>query len=207
MATCPFSGSAVASDTRLQLVANRGVRVLRAREREQELETWDAIRSRRNVRSYQDRPIDDADLDQILEAARRTPSSSNEQRWDFVVVTDRGQLERLGGVWRGAGHIPSSAATIALIAPDADEPRVRESIRFDLGQATTSIMLAAADLGIGSGHSSVGDQDLAREILGFPEGYFCGLLIGLGYPADRPLKPIKEHSRRPFDEVVHRGTW
>ena len=33
------------------------------------------------------------------------------------------------------------------------------------------MMLAAADLGIGSGHSSVGDQDAARRILGFPEGH------------------------------------
>ena len=35
------------------------------------------------------------------------------------------------------------------------------------------MMIAAADLGIGSGHSAVGDQELAREILGFPEDRFC----------------------------------
>jgi nitroreductase len=43
------------------------------------METWDAITSRRNVRDYTDQPIADADLDQILEAARRTPSAMNEQ--------------------------------------------------------------------------------------------------------------------------------
>lgn len=171
------------------------------------METWDAIRSRRNVRSYEDRPIDTDDLNRIVEAGRRAPSSRNEQRWDFIIVTDRAQLQRLGGVWQGARHIPSSAATIALIAPQADDPRVMESIRFDLGQATMSIMLAAADLGIGSGHSSVHEQDLARDILGFPAGHFCALLVGMGYPADRPLRPIREPSRRPFDEVVHLGTW
>jgi nitroreductase len=52
------------------------------------METWDAIRARRNVRSYEDRTIPDDDLDRILEAARRTPSSMNQQAWDFVVVTD-----------------------------------------------------------------------------------------------------------------------
>jgi hypothetical protein len=57
------------------------------------METLDAIRSRRNVRVYEDRPIDDADLQQILDAGRRTPSSRNEQRWDFVVVRDRDRLE------------------------------------------------------------------------------------------------------------------
>ena len=69
-----------------------------------------------------------------------------------------------------------------------------------------SMMLAAADVGIGSGHSAVGDQDLAR-LLRFPEDRFCPYLIAFGYPADRPLRPIRNPNRRPFDEVVHRGRW
>src|SRR5262249_59170928 len=106
-------------------------------------------------------------------------------------------------VWQFGGHVATSAATIALVAPDASDAHTRESIRFDLGQAATSIMLGAADLGIGSGHSSVGDQDLARRILGYPDDRFCALLITLGYPADRPLRPIRRPNRRPFDEGVH----
>lgn len=86
------------------------------------METWDAIRARRNVRSYADRPIADRDLERILEAAGRTPSSSNEQRWDFVVCTDRHQLEELAKVWRGARHVATSAATIALVAVAAEGP-------------------------------------------------------------------------------------
>jgi nitroreductase len=172
------------------------------------METWDAIRSRRNVRQYSAQQIEPAQLDQILEAARRTPSASNRQMWDFVVVTDRDQLTRLATVWRGAGHIAGSAATIALIGPQHEEgARDRELVQYDLGQATMSIMIAAADLGIGSGHSAVGEQDLARELLGFPDDHFCAYLIGLGYPADRPLAPLRKINRRPFEEVVHRGRW
>ena len=59
------------------------------------METWDAIRSRRNVRSYADEAIAPKDLDQILEAGRRTPSAGNQQAWDFVVCTDREQLAQL----------------------------------------------------------------------------------------------------------------
>src|SRR5688572_5996300 len=118
------------------------------------METWDAIRSRRNVRSYEDRPVSDGDLERILEAGRRTPSSSNEQRWDFVVVRDPARLERLSHIWQGARHVPGSAVTFALVGPDPTEPRLRESIAYDMGQLTMSMMLAAADLGIGSGHSS-----------------------------------------------------
>jgi nitroreductase len=171
------------------------------------LETWDAIRSRRNVRSYTDEPIEAAQLDQILEAGRRAPSARNRQPWDFVVVTDRDQLARLATVWRGAGHVAGSAATIALIAPRPDSERDQTLGQYDLGQATMSMMIAAADLGIGSGHSAVGDQELARELLGLPQDRVCAYLIALGHPADRPLAPLRRINRRPFEEVVHRGRW
>jgi nitroreductase len=171
------------------------------------METWDAIRARRNVREYADRPVGDEHLDRILEAGRRSPSSNNWQPWDFVVVTDRQQLTELSTVWQGARHVAQSAATVALVAPaDVDQAKVSQ-LHYDLGQATISIMLAAADLGIGSGHAAVADQDRARSVLGFPAGRFCAYLIALGYPADRPLVPIRRPNRRPFDEVVHRGRW
>ncbi len=171
------------------------------------METWEAITSRRNVREFADRPIDDQALDRILEAGRRAPSSRNWQPWDYVVVTDRTQLQELSKVWRGAGHVARSAATIALVVEDSDDQHTRETAQYDLGQATMAIMIAAADLGIGSGHSAVADQVKAREVLGFPEDRRVAYLIDLGYPADRPLSPIQRPNRRPFEEVVHRGRW
>lgn len=171
------------------------------------METWDAIRSRRNVRVYEDRSISDEDLNRILEAGRRTPSSSNKQRWDFVVVRDKDRLQRLSAIWQGARHIPGSAATIALIGPEPEDERDRISVAYDMGQLTMSIMVAATDLGIGSGHSSAHDQDVARDVMEIPEGYRCWWLIGLGYPADRPLHPIEKHDRRQLDDLVHYDTW
>jgi nitroreductase len=167
------------------------------------VETWDAIASRRNVRSFDDRPIPDQDLDRILEAGRRAPSSQNWQPWDFVLVTDRRQLEELAKVWRSGRHVAGSAATVALVVRNDD----RDRANYDLGQATMAMMIAAADRGIGSGHSAVADQDQARRVLGFPEDRQVAYLIDFGYPADRPLKPIRKPNRRPFDEVVHRGRW
>ena len=110
-------------------------------------------------------------------------------------------------MWRGAGHVARSAATIALLAPVPVDERQRDWVQYDLGQATMSIMLAATDLGIGSGHSAVADQRLAGQVLGFADDKFCAYLIALGYPADRPLTPIQRPDRRPFDAVVHWGRW
>ena len=171
------------------------------------METLNALQSRRNVRTYQDRPIPKEDLETILEAGRRSPSSRNEQRWDFIVCTDRNQLTRLAQVWRGASFVATSAATIALIAPAAEDTRVRESIHYDLGQATMAMMMAAVDLGIGSGHTAVADQVLARDVLDHPKNRFCAWLVALGYPADRPLAPINTPNRRDFEQVVHWDSW
>jgi nitroreductase len=171
------------------------------------METWDAITSRRNVREFANRPISETDLDQILEAGRRAPSSRNWQPWDFIAVTDRAQLGELAQVWRGGGHIAQSAATIVLLLPDVNDAAQRERAAYDAGQATVQMMIAAADLGIGSGHSAVGDQARAREILGFPEDHYALIMIDFGYPAGRPLAPLRRPDRRPFEEVVHRGRW
>ena len=171
------------------------------------METWDAVRARRNVRSFTDRAIADDDLDRILEAGRRAPSASNTQPWDFVVVTTRGDLEELALVWRGAGHIARSAATIVIVAPIADEPRRAALIEYDLGQATLQMAVTAADLGIGSGHAAIEDQDRLRRLLGVPDDRRGAYLLALGYPADRPLAPLTKINRRPFEEVVHRGHW
>jgi len=169
------------------------------------MQTWEAITSRRNVRSFADRPIPAADLDRVLEAGRRSPSSQNWQPWDFVLVTDRALLTELAKVWRGAGHVAHSAATIVVVGPAADNPFRRAQL--DLGQATMQMMLAAADLGIGSCHAGIEDMARVRELLGIPDDRDWALLISLGYPADRPLTPVKNPDRRPFDDVVHRGHW
>ena len=171
------------------------------------METWDAIRARRNVREYADRAIAPEDLDRILEAGRRSPSSMNQQPWDFVVLVDRARLVRLAEVWRYGAHLAGAAAAVAFVAPATDDPEERETIQFDMGQAVMSVMLAAADLGIGSCHSAVGDQDLVRELLAQPAERECIVLVSLGYPAGRPLSPVEHPSRRAFDDVVHRDRW
>jgi nitroreductase len=169
------------------------------------MQTWEAITSRRNVRSFADRPIPAGDLDRILEAGRRSPSSQNWQPWDFVLVTDREMLGELAKVWRGAGHVAGSAATIVVVGPPDDNAFRRAQL--DLGQATMAMMIAAADLGIGSCHAGIGDLPRVRELLGIPQDRDWALLISLGYPAGRPLTPVRNPDRRPFDDVVHRGRW
>jgi len=171
------------------------------------MEAWDALRARRNVRAYRDEPIPEEHLERILEAARRTPSSMNQQGWDFVIVTDRDDLLVLARSWRYAAHVGSAAAAIVLAIPASSDPEERETLWYDLGQATMSIAIAAADLGIGSGHASIGDQALVRKLLGMPEDREPAMLVALGYPADRPLTPVTRPARKSYEDVVHTDRW
>ena len=171
------------------------------------METWDAIRARRDVRAFAGRPIAGDDLDRILEAGRRAPSARNGQPWDFVAVTEPARLHVLARVSQSAGHVAGSVATIAILGRVPENDRQARLGSFDLGQAVLSMMIAAADLGVGSGHSAVGDEELARTLLGYPADRFCAHLLPLGYPADRPLVALMRPDRRPFDDVVHRERW
>jgi nitroreductase len=172
------------------------------------METWDAIRARRNVRQYTQQPIAREDLERICEAGRRAPSTRNWQPWNFVVVTEREQLIELAQAWpQGGQHIARAAAAIALVASRADDEEHHDWVLYDFGQVTMTMMIAAADLGIGSGHSSVRDKEQAQRALGLPDGYFAVYMMGLGYPDGRPLRPVVRPDRRPFDEVVHWGHW
>jgi nitroreductase len=171
------------------------------------METWDAITARRNVRAFTDEPLTEAEIERILEAGRRAPSAGNRQPWDLVVVTDRATLVELANVWRGARHVATSAATVAIVTPILDDPGQAGFVEYDLGQLTMQMAIAAADLGIGSGHTAVRDQDLFRRLLAVPDDHRGAAMLALGRPADRPLVPIAHPDRRTFDDVVHRGVW
>jgi nitroreductase len=107
------------------------------------MKTWDAIRSRRNVRNYKPEPVPEEDVRQILKAGRRAPSGGNNQHWDFIVVTDRQQLAQLATVWQGAQFIASAPAAIALVMPHPVDPDALNTDEYDLGQATYAMTLAA----------------------------------------------------------------
>ena len=167
------------------------------------METWDAIRTRRNVRSFDDRPIADVQLDRIVAAASLAPSSMNEQRWAFVVCRNRGRLAELAHVGDYTDHIASAAAAIAFVTPRAADVAERESIAFDLGQAVENAMLAAWELGIGSCHGSVYDEPRIRDLLGYPPELTCDLVVSFGYPADASslVPPGSRGGRRPLREI------
>jgi nitroreductase len=169
------------------------------------MDAWDAIRTRRNVREFDDRPISSEDLDRIVAAAALAPSSMNEQRWAFVVCRDKEALDELSRAGDYADHVARAAAAIAFLTPRVEEVAERESIAFDLGQAVENSMLAAWELGIGSCHASVYDEPRVRELLAYPPEMTCDLVVSFGYPADRAslVPPGSRGGRKPLPDLRH----
>jgi nitroreductase len=174
-----------------------------------DMDVWTAIITQRAVRNFSDRPIDEADLERILDAGHRAPSSKNTQPWEFVVVTDRDRLQELSRVGRYAGHLAGATVAVFFITEDPANPEALAKILYDVGHATQSMMLVAVELGIGSVHAAVYDRPMAAGILGLPPDRRCDYALSLGYPARAGLldAPRRKVPRRPLAELVHRETW
>jgi nitroreductase len=167
-----------------------------------------AIRTVRVVRRYRPQPLSEDELRVLADAARKTGSSKNQQRWDFITIRDTESLRRLSGTTVYAKHLPSAGGAIAMIVP-APDPEHARSVLWDLGRAAQNIILAAWDMGIGSCPITVNDFRLAAEVLGLPPDRQCQYIIALGWPSDPAdlTRPPRLGGRRTFDEVVHAERW
>ena len=170
---------------------------------------WAAVARKRAIRRFTGQPLEPDHLRRILDAGRHAGSSKNSQPWAFIVVEDRTTLRELGKVGPYAGHLAGAAVGIALVTPDPTTADAPLSVYWDLGQAAQNMMLVAWELGIGSVPETVYEPELAKRILGFPDGRHCEFLLSFGYPA-RPedlTRPPKAGGRRALDDIVHRERW
>jgi nitroreductase len=173
------------------------------------MDSWTAIRTKRMIRTFEERPLEAAHLQRILDAGRHAGSSKNLQRWDFIVVDDREHLRALAALGPYAGHLAGAAVAVALVTPDPHGPGSPLSVLWDLGVAAQNMMLAAWEIGIGSCPATVYEPALARELLGYPDDRACEYLLSFGYPADPAdlTRPPRAGGRRSLEELVHRDRW
>jgi nitroreductase len=172
------------------------------------MDAIEAIRTLRVIRDYRPQPLTEDEVHTIADAARKTGSSKNTQRWDFVTIRDAESLSRLSGVTIYAKHLPYAGAAIALVV-DAPDPDHARSVLWDLGRAAQNITLTAWAMGIGSCPITVQDFDLAADVLGLPADKQCQYIIALGWPADPQdlARSPRRGGRKGYHEVVHAERW
>ena len=166
----------------------------------------EAIRLKRAVRKFSDRPLAEEAIFAILNAGRRAQSSKNSQPWHFIAITDKTQLKALSECGEWAGHIAGAALAVAILTPD---PTAQFQTMFDAGQAAAYMQLAAWELGIGSCPASIYELEKARQILGFPDEWHLRIVLSFGYPLqeDKLTAFPKKGGRRTWDDIVHREKW
>ena len=166
----------------------------------------DAIRTKRAIRKFQDKPLPDDVIRVILNAGRRSQSSKNEQAWHFIAIRDESILKALSECGTYAGHLAGAALGVAILTP---EPTAKFQTMFDAGQSAAFMQLAAWELGVGSVPASIYEGEKAREILGFPLDWHLRIALSFGYPADEEKLSAapKKGGRRALEEIVHWDRW
>jgi nitroreductase len=166
----------------------------------------DAIRLKRAVRKFQDKPLPDDVIREILNAGRRSQSSKNEQGWEFIVVRNKATLKALSETGTYAGHLAGAAVGVAILTPN---PQGKFQDLFDAGQTAAYMQLQAWELGVGSCIASIYEPEKARTILGFPPQWHLRIAISFGYPLDEEklFAPPKKGGRRSLEEIVHWERW
>ena len=166
----------------------------------------EAIRMKRAVRNFQDKPLSEDVVNAILNAGRRSQSSKNTQTWQFVAMQDKAILKSLSECGQWAGHLSGAALGVAILTPD---PTEKFQIMFDAGQAAAYMQLAAWELGVGSVPASIYEPEKAREILGFPPEWHLRIALSFGYPSEEEVLSAapQKGGRRELDDVVHWDRW
>lgn len=165
-------------------------------------ETYRRILKLRAVRTFRDEPLSEEDLDAILEAARWTGSSKNNQNWKFIVIRDPDQRARLVKTGHYMTPVANAPCTIALVD-------LSDGYEFDIGRAAQNIMLAADALGVASCPVTLHRQDAAARVLGLPPGAKARYAVALGYASSGGPRRRRFGSggRKPASDVVAYERW
>ena len=170
------------------------------------MNVFEAIRTKRAVRNFSEKPMSEENILRILNAGRRSQSSKNTQPWHFIAITDKAALKKVSECGTWATHLAGAALGVAILTPD---PTEKFQTMFDAGQAAAFMQLAAWEFGIGSCPASIYEAEKARAILGFPQELHLRIALSFGYPLNEEelSAPPQKGGRKEFNEVVHWNKW
>jgi nitroreductase len=160
----------------------------------------EAIRSRRMARALTDEPIERAQLEEVLKAARRAPSAGNRRLHRFVAVQDPLTLRLLRMVSPGMFQRPVALVVVCIDGARAESFGMRPTAKglyVDVGTATQTMLLAAHSLGLGAGVVTSFSQAAVSAVLNLPDGLSPEMFICLGHAA-----AVQPAGMRPRGEVT-----
>ena len=164
-----------------------------------------AIKMRRSIRHYEDKPVEKEKLDRVLGAGRLAPSAGNLQEWKFVVVSDKSTREKLAKTSTAERFIREAPVTIIACATITDYVMECGQLTYpiDVAIAVDHITLKAVEEGLGTCWIGGFAEEEVKKILGIPNNIRIVTLLTLGYPKYVP-GPRK---RQKMDEIAVYEMW
>lgn len=165
------------------------------------MDTLLVIASKRDTRSYADRPIPAEAIQRILDAGRVAGSARNRQPWRFLVVDDASAREQLAEAVYEPTNVRGARLVLAILGRNS----------LDTGRAAQNMMLVAWNEGVGSCPNGLEEPEQARAALRLGADDEIAIVLTFGYPARErdPLRHTPEEwsalaNRKPLDEIVER---
>jgi nitroreductase len=172
---------------------------------EAEMEFRELLQRRYSVRAYKTIPVEEEKLQQVLEAARLAPTAANRQAFRLIVIRTEGRGAELKRIYPPEWFAAAPIVIAAVGIPNENWVRrdQRNYVDVDVAIVVDHLILAAADLGLGTCWIGAFDPAAACEVLGLPDGVEPIVFTPLGYPADEPRPKL----RRPLSELVRYDHW
>ena len=166
------------------------------------MNTEEAIFTRRSIRKYQDRPVEEEKIEKLLRAAMAAPSAMNQQPWEFYVVTDKEKIKELAGSSPFAACVGKAPLAIVVCQKLGFSPAAQFK-DVDCSIASENLWLMATELGLGAVWIGTAPAESRAErvgkILDLPKSLKAFSLFAIGYPAEK-----KEPVDRYDEKRVHR---
>lgn len=170
------------------------------------MDVMEAIRRRRSIREFADRPIPPEVLERVTEALRLAPSACNYQPWRFVIVTDPAKRLELSRACRSQNFIAHAPAVIVGCGL-VDEAYTRmggywNSCDIDVAIALDHLTLAAVEAGLGTCWIGAFTESEVKTVLGIPPNVKPVAIIIMGYPAlENAFTDVPTGGRKPREQV------
>ena len=159
------------------------------------MDAIEAIKTRRSIRAYEEKPVPKHILEDLIDCARLAPSGVNVQPCEFVVITDAETRRKIADITDYGKFIAQAGACILVCA------KPTKYYLEDGSAATENILVAARAHGLGSCWVAGAKKTYTRKILdlvGAPSDYLLVSIIAVGYPAEE-----RTPHKRPLEEVIH----
>ena len=171
------------------------------------MNSLEAILSRRSIRHYQDKPIADEIIEQLIRLAMSAPSAHNEKPWHFVVITDRSILDAIPEIHPYAKMLLEAPAAVCVCGDhQLENDNSADYWVQDCAAATMNILTGATALELGSCwlgiHPRTQRKEALAKMLNLPDHVEPFCLIALGYSAEQKSPNDSYHPQR-----IHRDKW